>query len=173
MVMRCLDLDDFDNCCKQTLFSKNGEIVHNNAGNISPDIVALDKDGNLIVGQITVEDIKKRNIQEAVYFWSTLIQDGKRGVFRDAEWGVAPRTAIGQKADGTIILVVIDGRQFSSIGAKMSDLYNVFMDYGVINAGNLDGGSSSELVYNRKVITKPCDFFGERYIPTALVVMPE
>ena len=151
----------------------NGEIVHNNAGNVSTDIVAFDKDGNLIVGPITVDDIKKRNIQEAVYFWPALIKDGKRGVFKDTEWGVAPRTAIGQKADGTIILVVIDGRQLSSIGAKMSDLYNIFMDYGAVNAGNLDGGSSSELVFNGKVINKPCDIFGERYLPTAIVVMPE
>lgn len=152
----------------------NGKIVHNNAGNVSPDIVALDKDGNLIVGQITVDDVKKKNIQEAVYFWPALIQNGQRGVFQDPAWGVAPRTAIGQKADGTIIFVVIDGRQPTwSWGAKMSDLYNLFVEYGAVNAGNLDGGSSSELVFNSKVITKPCDIFGERYLPTAIVVMPE
>lgn len=153
----------------------NGEIVHNNAGNVSQDIVALDKDGNLIVGEITVGDVKKKNIQEAVSFWPALIQNGKRGVFQDSVWGVAPRTAIGQKADGTIILVVIDGRQPTtwSWGAKMSDLYNLFVEYGAVNAGNLDGGSSSELVYNGKVISKPCDIFGERYLPTAIVVMPK
>lgn len=104
----------------------NGEIVHNNRGNLSTDIVALDKDGKLIVGQITADDVKKKNIKEAVSFWPALIQDGKRGIFEDSVWGVAPRTAIGQKADGTIILVVIDGRQLTSLGAKMSDLYNLF-----------------------------------------------
>lgn len=151
----------------------NGVIVHNNIGNKSTDIVALDKDGKLIVGQITVDDVKKKKIQEAVSFLPTLIQDGKRGEFQDSRWGVAPRTAIGQKADGTIILVVIDGRQLTSLGAKMSDLYNIFKDYDAINAANLDGGSSSELFYNGKVISKQWNMFGERYLPTSIVVMPE
>ncbi|AFM41666.1 exopolysaccharide biosynthesis protein [Desulfosporosinus acidiphilus SJ4] len=151
----------------------NGEILQNNIGNNSTDIVALDKEGKLIVGQLTAEDIKKKNIQEAVFFWPPLIKDGKRCEFKDSEWGVAPRTAIGQKEDGTIILVVIDGRQLSSWGAKMSDVYNLFRDYGAVNAANLDGGSSSELYYNGKVINKLWDWAGERYLPTAFVVMPE
>ena len=151
----------------------NGEIVHNNVGNKSTDIVALDKDGKLIVGQITADDVKQKKIQEAVSFGPTLIQDGKKGVFQDSVWGAAPRTAIGQKADGTIILVVIDGRQLSSLGAKMSDLYNLFKDYDAVNAANLDGGSSSVLVYNGKVISKLWNIFGERYLPTGIVVMPE
>lgn len=151
----------------------NGEIVHNNIGNQSTDIVALDKDGKLIVGQITADDVKKKNIQEAVSFWPTLMQDGKRGEFQDSVWGVAPRSAIGQKADGTIILVVIDGRQLTSLGAKMSDLYYLFKEYGAVNAANLDGGSSTELFYNGKVINKLWNWAGERYLPTAIVVMPE
>jgi len=152
----------------------NGEIVHNNVGNKSTEIVALDKNGKLIVGQITADDVKKKNIQEAVSFLPTLIQDGKRGEFQDSAWGVAPRTAIGQKADGTIILVVIDGRQATwSWGAKMSDLYNLFKDYDAVNAANLDGGSSTELFYNGKVINKLWNWAGERYLPTAIVVMPE
>ena len=152
----------------------NGKIVHNNVGNKSTDIVALDKDGKLIVGQITADDVKKKNIQEAVSFLPTLIQDGKKGVFQDSVWSIAPRTAIGQKADGTIILVVIDGRQATwSWGAKMSDLYNLFKDYDAINAANLDGGSSTELFYNGKVINKLWNWAGERYLPTAIVVMPE
>ncbi|MDQ7097007.1 phosphodiester glycosidase family protein [Desulfosporosinus sp. PR] len=152
----------------------NGKIVHNNVGNKSTDIVALDKDGKLIVGQITADDVKKKNIQEAVSFWPTLIQDGKKGVFQDSTWGVAPRTAIGQKADGTIILVVIDGRQATwSWGAKMSDLYSLFKDYDAVNAVNLDGGSSTELFYNGKVINKLWNWAGERYLPNAFVVLPE
>ncbi|AET65890.1 exopolysaccharide biosynthesis protein [Desulfosporosinus orientis DSM 765] len=152
----------------------NGEIVHNNIGSKSTEVVALDKDGKLIVGPITADDVKKKNIQEAVSFWPALIQDGKKGVFQDSFWGVAPRTAIGQKADDTIILVIIDGRQPTwSWGAKMSDLYNLFLDYGAVNAANLDGGSSTELFYKGKVINKLWNWAGERYLPTAFVVMPE
>lgn len=152
----------------------NGEIVHNSIGDKSTDIVALDKEGKLIVGQIKADDVKKKNLQEGVSFWPALIKDGKRGEFQDSFWGVAPRTAIGQKADGTIILVVIDGRQPTwSWGAKMSDLYNLFRDYDAVNAANLDGGSSTELFYNGKVINKLWNWAGERYLPTAFVVMPE
>lgn len=152
----------------------NGEIVHNNIGNNSTDIVALDNKGKLFVGQITADDVQKENIQEAVSFWPVLVKDGKRGDFNDNQWGLAPRTAIGQKADGTVIFIVIDGRQPTrSLGARMSDLYNIFLKYGAVNAANLDGGSSSELIYNGKVINKLSDPFGERYIATAFVVIPD
>ena len=74
-------------------------------------------------------------------------------------------------ADGTVIFVVIDGRQPSwSIGATLSDLTNIFVDYHAVNAVNLDGGSSSEMVYQGKVMNKLGNIFGERYIPTAFVV---
>ncbi|MHB1653307.1 MAG: phosphodiester glycosidase family protein [Desulfitobacteriaceae bacterium] len=152
----------------------NGEIVHNNVGNKATDMVALDKDGKLVIGKMTAEDLKKKNVLEAVSFWPSLVVNGKRGDFSDGEWGIAPRSAIGQKADGTIIFVVIDGRQPTwSVGAWMSDLYRIFMDYGAVNAVNLDGGSSSELVYNGKVINKLWNIFGERYIPTAFVAIPK
>jgi exopolysaccharide biosynthesis protein len=151
----------------------NGEIVYDESGNDPVDIIGLDKDGKLIGGKMTASEIKSKNIREAVSFWPTLVKNGKRGNFVDGEWGVAPRSAIGQKEDGTIIFVVIDGRQPTwSWGAKMSDLYNIFLKYGAVNAYNLDGGSSTELIYNQKIINKPCDFFGERYIPTAFLVMP-
>jgi len=69
--------------------------------------------------------------------------------------------------------VVIDGRQPTwSIGATLRELTNVFHDYHAVNAVNLDGGSSSEMVYQGKVMNKLWNVFGERYIPTAFVVTP-
>ncbi len=152
-----------------------GKIVHNNIGdNKSTDMIAFDQDGKMILGQMTASDIEKNKIQEAVSFWPALIKDGKKGTFNDGEWGIAPRTAIGQKADGTVIFVVIDSRQpLWSLGAKMSDLYNIFLKYNAVNAANLDGGSSTEMFYNGKVINKLWNAFGERYLPTAFVVVPK
>jgi exopolysaccharide biosynthesis protein len=152
----------------------NGEIVYDDSGNDTAEIIGLDKDGKLIGGKMTAAEIKSKNIREAVSFWkSDLVKNGKRGSFVDGEWGVAPRSAIGQKEDGTIIFIVVDGRQPTwSWGAKLSDLYGIFLKYGAVNAYNLDGGSSTELIYNQKIINKPCDLFGERYIPTAFLVMP-
>jgi len=122
---------------------------------------------------MTASQLKEKNLREVVAFGPNLIVDGKSVVKGDGGWGIAPRTAIGQMADGTVIFVVIDGRQPTwSIGATLRDLMHVFEDYHAVNAVNLDGGSSSELVYNGKVMNRLWNIFGERYIPTAFVVTP-
>ncbi|MFZ3102345.1 MAG: phosphodiester glycosidase family protein [Desulfitobacteriaceae bacterium] len=151
-----------------------GQTVHTNAGDAAVSIVGLDEKGKLILEDLTEAQIKEKNIQEAVTFYPILIRNGKPAVSGDGGMGIAPRTGIGQTADGTIIFVVIDGRQPTwSLGATISDLMNVFLDYHATNAINLDGGSSSELVYNGKVMNRLWNIFGERYIPTAFVVMPK
>jgi exopolysaccharide biosynthesis protein len=58
------------------------------------------------------------------------------------------------------------------MGAGMSDVYNIFRKYDAVTAANLDGGSSSEMVYDGKVLNKLWNIFGERYISTGFVVMP-
>ncbi len=151
-----------------------GQTIHTNAGDAAVSIVGLDEKGKLILEDLTEAQIKEKKIVEAVTFYPILIRNGKPAVPGDGGMGIAPRTGIGQTADGTIIFVVIDGRQPTwSIGATISDLMNVFLDYNATNAINLDGGSSSELVYNGRVMNRLWNIFGERYIPTAFVVMPK
>lgn len=148
-----------------------GKIVHNNVGNKAVNIVGFDKEGKLVLGKMTADELVEKKMQEVVTFEPNLIVNGKPAIVGDGGWGIAPRTGIGQKADGTVIFVVIDGRQPTwSIGATLRDLMNVFEDYDAVNAVNLDGGSSSELVYDGKVMNKLWNIFGERYIPTAFVV---
>jgi len=152
----------------------NGQIVHNNVGNEVQSIIGFNKEGHLILGDLNVEQVKANGIQEAVTFYPFLIKEGKPLITGDGGWSMAPRTGIGQTADGTVIFVVIDGRQpLWSNGAALSDLMNVFKDYHAVTAVNLDGGSSSVLVYGGKVQNKLWNIFGERYIPTAFVVMPK
>jgi len=153
---------------------QKGKLVHNNVGNNKVDnIIALDEKGKLIIGEMSADQLTERRIQEAVTFGPPLIKNGQPMVKGDGGWGIAPRTAIGQKADGTIIFVVIDGRQPTwSFGATIRDVMNIFIEYNAVNAANLDGGSSSELVFNGKIMNKLWNIFGERYIPTAFVVMP-
>lgn len=152
----------------------NGEIVHNNVGNNEVNLVALDKNGKLMVGNMSADQMAKNNIREAVTFGPNLVVNGQPAVSGDGGWGIAPRTGIGQRADGTLIFVVIDGRQPTwSLGATLRDMMNVFIEYKAVNAVNLDGGSSSEMVYNGKTINKLWNIFGERYIPTAFVVLPK
>lgn len=152
----------------------NGQVVYNNVGNKDQSIIGFNEEGTLILKNMNVQEVKSEGIQEAVTFYPFLIKDSKSLITGDGGWGMAPRSGIGQTADGTVIFVVIDGRQpLWSNGAALSDLMNVFKDYHAVNAVNLDGGSSSELVYRGKVINKLCDIFGERYIPTSFVVMPK
>lgn len=152
---------------------QKGKIVHNNVGDKAVDFIGLDKDGKLVIAQMNANDIVKKNIQEGVSFYPPLVKNGSPVVSGDGGWGVAPRTGIGQRADGTIIFLVIDGRQPTwSIGATLRDMMNVFLEYDAVEAVNLDGGSSSELIYNGKVMNKLWNVFGERYIPTGFVVTP-
>lgn len=65
----------------------------------------------------------------------------------DSDTGTAQRTAIGQCADGSVILVVTDGRSASSLGATHNDIIDLMVSYGAICAGMLDGGSSTMMYY--------------------------
>lgn len=153
------------------LTMKEGKLVHNNVGDKAVNIVGFDERGKLVLGIMTAKQMEEKNIREAVTFEPNLIVEGKPLIKGDGGWGIAPRTGIGQMADGTVIFVVIDGRQPTwSIGATLRDLMYVFADYNAVNAVNLDGGSSSEIVYDGKVINRLWNIFGERYIPTGFVV---
>lgn len=134
--------------------------------------VGFTKEGVLVAGNYTVQEMRKLNIHEAVTFGPPLILNGKKTIKDgDGGWGVAPRTAIGQRKDGTVLLLVIDGRQPGySIGATLLDVQNILFEQGAYVAANLDGGSSTTLFYNGKVVNKPCDMLGERMIPTAFIV---
>ncbi len=59
---------------------------------------------------------------------------------------------IGQRKDGIVLMLVIDGRSLKSKGADMNDLVNIMFRYHAYNATNLDGGNSSVLVVNNKII---------------------
>lgn len=84
--------------------------------------------------------------------------------------GLNPRTVLGQRADGAVLMLVIDGRQAHSIGATYKDCIDVMLEYGAVNAANLDGGSSSMLVYNGEVQNVCASLYGSRPLPTAFVV---
>ena len=84
--------------------------------------------------------------------------------------GLNPRTAIGQTADGTILFLVIDGRQVNSIGASFADLQEIMIEHGAINASTMDGGTSSQLYYNGEVISVPYSPSGPRRCPTAFLI---
>lgn len=149
----------------------NGEIVYYEKGFSTYSLIGFDKDGVLTLGNYTIDQIKKLNIQEGVSFGPFLIVNNKPAtIYGDGGWGINPRTAIGQKEDGTVIFVVIDGRQIQSIGATIKEVQDIMIAQGCINAANLDGGSSSVLYYEGKLISSPSSKYGERPLPSAWIV---
>ena len=105
-----------------------------------------------------------------------LLRDGRVNVTaaqeqfpNDIARGRAPRTAVGIKADGKVILLVVDGRQSHSIGATLAETAQLLQKFGAVNGFNLDGGGSSEMVLQGQIMNSPSDG-GERAVGSAIVV---
>ena len=86
-----------------------------------------------------------------------------------------PRTAVGRRADGTVVLVVADGRNELAAGLTMAELQQVMAALGCRDAINLDGGGSTAMVVRGQVVNHPCDnkkfdAAGERRVANAIVV---
>lgn len=133
--------------------------------------VGIDDNYILHVGNLTHEDIMARNIRYGASFGPVLIVNGEPAA--NLTSGVNPRTAIGQRSDGAILMLVIDGRQVISLGATLQDLVDVFQEYGAVNACNLDGGSSSLMWYGGDYINNCASVIGIRPVPTTFLVMKE
>ena len=118
--------------------------------------IGFDTDNRLILGNMSKEEALSKNLRDAIEFGPFLIINGKRSFIKgNGGWGTAPRSAIGQRQDGIVLMVVINGRSATSIGADMIDLCDIMERYGAYNAANLDGGSSSELVINHQIYNTP------------------
>ena len=118
--------------------------------------IGFDEDDKFILGNMSKEEALAMKMRDAIEFGPYLIVNGKRSFVKgNGGWGIAPRSAIGQRKDGIVLFLVINGRLATSLGADMVDLCDIMENYGAYNAANLDGGSSSELVINNKIINTP------------------
>ena len=132
-------------------------------------LIGIDNDNKLIIGNYTGYEALNMGIRDALEWGPALIVNGEP-VDVGTGGGLNPRSAIGQRADGAILLLVIDGRQPNSMGADYLDRIGIMQNYGAVNAANLDGGNSSSMVYDGEVITTPGSLNGERPLPTAILV---
>lgn len=146
------------------LVVSNGELQYNSPqwGDVmvgfNEDNILVIKDLNgMSVGQIE-EMVKTERIRDCVSFkdiddgdsnhFTKLIINGVATEINGSGSGANPRTCIGQRADGTVLMFVTDGRGASGhIGATAADLISVMKEYGAVNAANIDGGSSSSMYY--------------------------
>ena len=129
----------------------NGEVKSNKYANLVPEegFAGFTFDNILVVAKsMTPEQAKELNIRDGCEFGPVLIMNGVvNQEAYNANSGYNPRTAIGQRADGSVIFLCIDGRQASSLGGTYRDIIDIMVEYGAVNACNMDGGSSSVMMY--------------------------
>ena len=135
--------------------------------------VGFDSNHIMHVGNFTEAQIAERDIQYGVAFGPVLVVNGESADRSKLASGINPRTAIGQRSDGAVLLLVIDGRQTISIGCTWLDLVDIFLEFGAVNACNLDGGSSTLMWYQGDYINNCASVVGIRPVPTTFLVMKE
>ncbi|MEI3391750.1 MAG: phosphodiester glycosidase family protein [Clostridia bacterium] len=125
-------------------------------------IIGFDTNNKLVLSsKCTEQSAKSLKIRDAVTCGPFLIVNGKKsGVVGNGGWGTAPRTAIGQRKDGIVLFLVVDGRTVKRPGADMDDLIEIMQNYGAYNAANLDGGTSTAMTVNYELINDPVDSSG-------------
>ena len=131
-------------------------------------------DNKLIVGNMTAAQAQEKNIRDCVSISNSigpfLVINGEAQDVSGLGGGINPRTAVGQTADGSILLLAVDGRQANSLGASFSDLQDIMLQYGAVNASTMDGGTSTQMYYDGEVINTPYSPTGPRSCPTAFLI---
>ena len=144
-----------------------------NGGMPDSAIVGIDNNNILHVGFTSLEELTQRHIRDGCGYGPILVSNGKAADDSTLVSGLNPRTAIGQRTDGAILMLVIDGRQPNSLGATYADEAEIMLRFGAVNAMNLDGGSSSLMWFQGKYINNNASVIGIRPIPTSFVVLKE
>ncbi len=141
-------------------------------------VIGLDRDGVLIVGTMSPAEALEAGVIWGVSFVthdgiaSSLIINGEVQT-QNLGPGVNPRTAIGQREDGALLLLVLDGRGVRTLGATLENVVDILQQYGAVNAANLDGGSSSVMVWDGEIVNVCASVTGPRSIPTGFIVLGE
>lgn len=157
------------------IFISNGEIIED-GNNYKHPIIGISNKNVLTLGKMTADEAIKLGIRDAVCFGPFLIVNGKESFIQgNGGYGVAPRTAIGQRKDGIMLFLTIDGNGSKygfRGGASVVDMIDIFKRYGAYNAANLDGGASTVLAINGVTYNNPVaqSSSGERSLPNAWIV---
>lgn len=152
------------------LVVSNGKIIGYNSG-----VNVIPQDGYVIVGpekqlykiatakslQLNVRMSPEwKNVKHIISGGPYLVKNGEVFVDMSAQklsaiGGRNPRTAIGYTKDNHLIMLTADGREGSSIGLTLMELANLMREFGCVNAINLDGGGSTVMFVNGKIVNKP------------------
>ena len=169
----------------------NGKILDMSLGATGLHLIGFDNKNILRIIDISDMNrseiealIETEGIRDAVSFqeeasdannhFVKLIINGEARELNGMGSGANPRTAIGQREDGSVLFLVTDGRgKNGHLGATAADLIEVMSEYGAVNAANIDGGSSSTMYYNGEYLMTSVTFYYSNSswrLPTAFVV---
>ena len=159
------------------LIVKDGEIVYAQSKGKYP-LAAINEVGVLMVTSLSASEIKEKKIKHALSFTPALIVNGNPiKIYGTGGSGLNPRTVIAQRQDGIILFLVVNGYgQKLSFkgrgGVYLNDLLVILQRYKAYNAINMDGGSSTTLVIDGKLINSPCEPLknGQDFIRSAWIL---
>ena len=136
-------------------------------------IIGFNKENKLVLKRMSADQAIAEGIRDAVDWGPYLIVNGKNQ-FKDVNYytWVCGRTAIGQRKDGIVLMLVIDGLQKHSKGASYADMAAIMEKYGAYNASNLDGGTSTAMTLNHQYINSPWNGYRRtiRWLPNAWIM---
>lgn len=146
-------------------------------------VMGMTASGQWFMGDYTGSFLLDHHVEYAIQFGPELIANGKVLVSGTDGWGYAPRTVIGQKRSGAIVMWVNDGRWGDGmwdVGSSLGEVANLLRAQGVVNAFNLDGGGSATMMVHTPgsplhLVNHPDTNnppYGMRFLPDAFLVIP-
>lgn len=140
---------------------RNG-VLYRASAQSGTDALVIGADGNFRIineSETSADTLVREGAWQVLTFGPALIKDGQVTVSSSDEVGRAmtsnPRTAIGQISEGHYLLVVSDGRTKESAGLSLRQLAELMQSLGAQIAYNLDGGGSSTMVFQGRVVNNP------------------
>jgi exopolysaccharide biosynthesis protein len=158
---------------QQGTITSNGKMISRGSFNGYAGLIGFTKDNVLVLTEDTPQEYAKYDFRDTMNFGPFLIVNGKESFVSGTAGGIQPRTVIGQRKDGIVLFLIIDGRSaVNGLGATFVDLTKIMVRYKAWNAANLDGGGSTSLVAEQKLVNNPCGYgyCDERHLANAWIV---
>lgn len=145
--------------------SKNKMLVTDKYPDKRGGVVGFDTNNKLVLEALDSSTVASRGIRDCISFGPYLIVNGTAkemtGTGAFGPKGRSARSVIGQREDGIVLLLCVDGDRTKGEGATLPEVIDIMKKYGAVNASNLDGGTSCQLVVDGKMINDPTSLNGE------------
>lgn len=147
----------------------DGKLISGNLNDYTP-VIGINYANKLVVGDMSAQQALDYDMRDAVTFGPVFIKNWEDVFTSGRHPGLNPRTVIGQRQDGSFLLMVLDGRQPISFGSTYQDIIDIMKEFGAMDAANLDGGNSSVMVMGSETLNSTVSIKGDRRVPTAIIV---